>query len=176
MQSRLIIAVALILGVGLSGCSKFYNKKQTARGARAVGASQNEEVASQGVGETEQFYGSDNASIEDLLQRRTFRFGFDRYDLAGGDMSAINAHAEQLRANPNMMVRIEGHTDERGGREYNVALGEKRAKAVANVLLSNGVSARQIHVVSYGKEKPEAHGSDEEAHSVNRRAIIVYEN
>ncbi|HRE32145.1 MAG TPA: OmpA family protein, partial [Candidatus Berkiella sp.] len=86
------------------------------------------------------------------------------------------AHAEFLKNNPNHHVRVEGHADEHGSREYNIALGERRARTIANALMSQGVAPHQIATVSYGKEKPEAMGHSEDAYRLNRRAVIVYEN
>ena len=76
---------------------------------------------------------------------------------------------------PNAQVRVEGHTDERGSREYNVTLGERRAQTIAKFLIMKGVNPAQVHVVSYGKEKPADLGHDEAAWANNRRAVIVYE-
>jgi peptidoglycan-associated lipoprotein len=86
----------------------------------------------------------------------------------------IETHARYLRANPDRKAVIEGHTDETGGREYNLALGQKRAEAVRRALALLGVSDAQIEAVSYGKEKPAVLGSDEAALAKNRRAEIIY--
>jgi len=88
--------------------------------------------------------------------------------------SLLNANAKFLLANPARKVSIEGHTDERGGREYNLALGQKRADAVKKALSVSGVPESQLESVSYGKEKPAVQGSDENAYAQNRRAEITY--
>jgi len=88
--------------------------------------------------------------------------------------SAIEAHAQFLKANPKAKVSLEGHTDERGGREYNLALGQKRADAVRQSLSLLGVQESQVESVSFGKEKPAAQGSDESAFAKNRRAEFFY--
>ena len=83
-------------------------------------------------------------------------------------------HGGILRSNPDRSVVIEGHADERGTREYNLALGERRADAVRSFLVSAGVSPRQIEIVSYGEERPEDPGHDEAAWARNRRAVMIY--
>jgi len=108
------------------------------------------------------------------LARRTLYFDFDSAQVRSEDIPVIQAHAQYLLNHPQVRVTLEGHTDERGSREYNVALGEERAKAVAKLLEVNGVSQRQIQVISYGEEKPVALGHDEAAWQQNRRVEIVY--
>ena len=86
----------------------------------------------------------------------------------------IESHARYLRADKNRKMAIEGHTDERGGREYNLSLGQRRAEAVRKALELLGVSDSQIEAVSFGKEKPAVEGADEAAFAKNRRAEIIY--
>ena len=86
----------------------------------------------------------------------------------------INAHAQYLVANPSQKITLEGNTDERGAPEYNIALGEQRAKSVAGMMKIQGVSETQLNIVSYGEEKPAAFGNDESAWEKNRRTEIVY--
>jgi peptidoglycan-associated lipoprotein len=90
------------------------------------------------------------------------------------DRAIIQAHADYLAQHPTVKVTLEGHTDERGSREYNIGLGERRAKAVAEMMKLMGVSADQISTVSYGEERPAALGHDESAWHLNRRVEIVY--
>ncbi|MFO1259246.1 MAG: peptidoglycan-associated lipoprotein Pal [Gammaproteobacteria bacterium] len=162
------LVLGLTVCVGLAGCGSHHASK-TGRGQGGP------EMAGAGEGGTfasQDGYGQD---AESLRAHRTYRFGFDRYDVADSDYPAIKFHAENLAKHPNSHIRIEGHTDERGSREYNIGLGERRARAVTDILLSSGASANQISVVSYGKEKPEVNGHSEDAYSMNRRAILVYE-
>ncbi len=130
-----------------------------------------------GTGDVVQFYGRDLSPGEEkeLLAKRTYLFGYDRFDVNDEDTLSLYAHAKKLINGSRSRVRVEGHTDERGSREYNVALGERRAKAVADILMLKGVGQDQISVVSYGKEKPAVNGSDESAWSQNRRVVLVYE-
>ena len=105
---------------------------------------------------------------------RTFYFDYDKAVLRPADLAALEVHAQILRRNSDRSVVIEGHCDERGTREYNLALGERRADAVASFLRSAGVASRQIETVSYGEEQPEDPGHDESAWSRNRRAVVSY--
>jgi peptidoglycan-associated lipoprotein len=100
-------------------------------------------------------------------------FDTDEYDLDDRDRSTLDAQAAWLRSNPSVRVTIEGHADERGTRDYNLALGDRRANAAKNYLAARGVSASRMTVISYGKERPEALGSDETAWAQNRRAVTV---
>jgi peptidoglycan-associated lipoprotein len=101
-------------------------------------------------------------------------FDYDSFAIKPEFQSAIEAHAKFLAASKTRRMAIEGHTDERGGREYNLALGQKRAEAVRRALGLLGVGDAQVEAVSFGKEKPSASGSDEAAFAKNRRAEISY--
>jgi peptidoglycan-associated lipoprotein len=101
-------------------------------------------------------------------------FDYDSYSVKPEFQSTIDAHAQFLKANPRAKVSLEGHTDERGGREYNLALGQKRADAVRQTLSLLGVAESQVESVSFGKEKPAAQGADEGAFAKNRRAEFFY--
>ena len=103
-------------------------------------------------------------------------FDFDSSEVRAGDTDVVSRHAIQLASNPGAQVRLEGHADERGSREYNIGLGERRAQAVRRLLLIQGASASQIATVSFGEERPQAEGGDEEAWSLNRRVEINYTN
>jgi peptidoglycan-associated lipoprotein len=107
-------------------------------------------------------------------ENRVIYFDYDRFDVKPDYNAVVSAHGRYLSANPGTRVRLEGHADERGSREYNIGLGEKRAQAVRQALLLQGASADQITTVSYGEERPAVIGSDEEAYSLNRRVEIVY--
>lgn len=108
------------------------------------------------------------------LAKRSIYFDFDEFQVRDDFKSTIAAHADYLSKNSNRKIAIEGHADERGSSEYNLALGQKRAEAVRRSLEVLGVSANQMEAVSFGEEKPRAQGSNEAAWSENRRADIVY--
>ncbi|EHJ91737.1 Peptidoglycan-associated lipoprotein [Vreelandella boliviensis LC1] len=105
---------------------------------------------------------------------RTIYFDFDRDTIKSEYESVVMAHARYLRANPNAQVVLHGHTDERGTREYNMALGERRAGAVERFLNIQGVSSSQMSVVSYGEERPAVNGQDDSAYAQNRRVVFNY--
>lgn len=105
---------------------------------------------------------------------RIVYFDYDSYTVKPEFQSLIDAHARFLKANPQRRVSIEGHTDERGGREYNLALGQKRSEAVRRALALLGVGDAQVEAVSFGKEKPAVQGGGEAAWAQNRRAEIFY--
>ncbi len=100
-------------------------------------------------------------------------FAFDRSDITPEAQQILERQADWLRRYPNVTVTIEGHCDERGTREYNLALGERRAQAVKNVLVAMGIPASRISTISYGKERPAVVGSTEEAYAQNRRAVTT---
>lgn len=112
--------------------------------------------------------------MQQLQQNNIVYFGLDKYDISPAYASMLDGHADFLRANPSYRVTVEGHADERGTPEYNIALGERRANAVKMYLQGRGVAADQISIVSYGKEKPAVLGHDEAAYAKNRRAVLVY--
>lgn len=115
------------------------------------------------------------AANKAFLAKRVVHFDYDSSDLSNDDYQTLQAHAQFLIANANSKVALTGHTDERGTREYNMALGERRAKAVESFLVTNGVKPQQLEAVSYGKEMPVNAGHNESAWKENRRVEINYE-
>jgi peptidoglycan-associated lipoprotein len=109
-----------------------------------------------------------------VLAKRSIYFDLDSYTVKDEFKPVLDAHARYLNANKSRQIVIQGNTDERGGREYNLALGQKRAEAVRRALTLLGVQESQMEAVSFGKEKPKALGSDEAAWAENRRADIAY--
>lgn len=101
-------------------------------------------------------------------------FDFDSSEITSQSANVLSQHASLLSSNPAAGVLIAGHTDERGSREYNMALGERRAQSVSGYLASQGASANNIQVISYGEERPAAAGSDEASYAQNRRAELSY--
>ena len=110
----------------------------------------------------------------DPLSQRVVYFEFDRSDIPRQELDTLDAHARFLVENPNVRIRLEGHADERGSREYNIGLGDRRAQAVRRILLFQGVSSDQITTVSYGEERPAVQGQGAEVWAKNRRVEIVY--
>ena len=103
-------------------------------------------------------------------------FEFDSSEVRAADQDMVSRHAMQLGNNPDSRVRLEGHADERGSREYNIGLGERRAQAVRQMLMIQGVSAAQISTVSFGEERPVEFGSSEDDYAQNRRVEFKYTN
>jgi len=124
-----------------------------------------------GIGSTSIVPGSQQ-DLEASAGDRVF-FAFDRADISAEAREILTRQADWLRRYPNVNVTIEGHCDERGTREYNLALGERRAQAVKNVLVASGIPASRISTISYGKERPIVVGSNEEAWAQNRVAITT---
>ncbi|AWB58457.1 MULTISPECIES: peptidoglycan-associated lipoprotein Pal [unclassified Colwellia] len=112
--------------------------------------------------------------IEKLRSEHIVYFDFDKSSVSGDFAAILEAHAKFLNENSNVNVLIEGHADERGTPEYNIALGERRAKSIETFLENMGVSASQLSTVSYGEEKPMVKDRSEGAFAKNRRAVLVY--
>jgi len=129
-------------------------------------------VGGEGLGEGEAF--GDDRNRGELAM--VVYFDFDQSELRPEYSDLLARHANRLADNSRLRVRLEGHADERGSREYNIGLGERRAQAVRRMLLIQGAAAEQISTVSFGEERPAALGSDEESYALNRRVEIKYLN
>ena len=169
MRKNLIIAIAA-LALGTTACGR----KQAAPEVIPPAAEQVPpgETAAPGDVELVEL----PAAQADLVAKAgsdTVYFGTDEYALDAASQATLAAQARWLIANPNVRASIEGHCDERGTREYNMALGERRANAARDYLLAQGVPAARLLVTSWGKERPVAPGSNEEAWAQNRRAVTV---
>ena len=110
---------------------------------------------------------SENSNLKDVF------FDFDKYDIRQADTKVLDSNATWLKSNANHLVLIEGHCDERGTNEYNLALGERRAKSAMNYLVSQGVQASRITIISYGEERPACNEKTEECWAKNRRAHFL---
>lgn len=159
--SKIVVVLSIMLGVvGCASCKSAKHKGDEF-----------------GVGNAMQFYGENitPAQERELLNQKVIYFGFDRFDITPENKLIILAHTKKMLQNSNLRIRIDGHTDERGSREYNIGLGERRANAVRQVMALKGVAEDRIITVSYGKEKPIALGHSEESWQQNRRAELAYE-
>jgi peptidoglycan-associated lipoprotein len=154
------------------GCSSTH--KGAGTGAEGAGA---EGAYGSGVGQDASFTGEDkfDQATTRAPYNQTYQFAFNKSDINPEYTASLNAQAQYILANPSARILIEGNTDSRGSREYNIALGERRAKSVANVLMLQGVKKEQMRIVSYGAERPVALGNTEEAYRLNRRANLIYE-
>lgn len=172
------IAIVLMLAVALAGAGCKTNKpkpgpsSQTEVGANGADASgAGSEAANAGsVGSDDEVAGPQGG----LLARRVIYFDFDSSEIKGEGTDIVAAHAKYLAGHSGVRVRLEGNTDDRGSREYNIGLGERRAQAVRRALLLQGATEAQLSTVSYGAERPAVAGNDESAWSKNRRVEIVY--
>ena len=176
------VGLTLMLYVLLAaGCSGPEVKDE---GEDAEGAVVEDRSTAQGRGpggaQTQGFRGADQMRLDPLgdpnsmLSQRIIYFAFDSDEIGSENFDLIAAHGAYLSDNPGTTVRLEGHADERGSREYNIALGERRALGVRRLLLLQGGGVDQMPVISYGEERPESFGHDEVAWARNRRVEIVY--
>ena len=173
MKLKLGSLIVLAMVVVISGCSSKGDVKDgdvsiEDRGTGADGA-----VASGAAGGTDfSSYSLDDPNSP--LSRRVIYFEYDSAEITVDGQDLLIQHAGYLVANPGVHITLEGNTDERGSREYNIALGDRRALSVQRILELNGVAPEQISVVSYGEEKPAAEGNSDAAWRLNRRVELLY--
>jgi peptidoglycan-associated lipoprotein len=173
VQRLLMICGVVAMSVVLAGCPK---KPQTLpeSGETPTDPSANTS-ASSGSDVSGSELSADQRAIEQLKQTGMIvYFDYDRAEIRSEYVPVVAAHAKYLNGNAARKVRLEGHSDERGSREYNIGLGERRAQAVRRALMLQGVTDTQITTVSYGEERPAVAGSDDTAYSRNRRVELVY--
>ena len=193
--SHVMLASLLVLGVVLSGCAKRPATTQAAApaptGAAATtpggGGSQMQPTGSGTGGGPTAGGGATTpgttatpagprpavADFREVPDLKDISFDFDKYDIRPADAKTLDTNATWLKSNPNHLVLIEGHCDERGTNEYNLALGERRAKSTMNYLVSQGVQASRITIISYGEERPACSQKSEECWAKNRRAHFL---
>ncbi|HEY5809800.1 MAG TPA: peptidoglycan-associated lipoprotein Pal [Povalibacter sp.] len=166
------LILVLMSAVALSGCPK---KQQTLPDAGATPSDSGASTSgSSGNDVSGGAMGADQQAIEALQRAGTvIYFDYDRAEIKSEYVGIVTAHAQFLNANPARKLRLEGHSDERGSREYNIGLGERRAQSVRRALLLQGVNETQLTTVSYGEERPAVQGSDETAYARNRRVELA---
>jgi peptidoglycan-associated lipoprotein len=175
-------ALAVVFSmVVIAGCSSTGGTRGGESMGTQTGSATGSGAESRGAGSGGQYgsttgsgTGSSQQADSRIPEVRTIYFDFNRDTIKNEYESVVMAHARYLRTNPGATVVLQGHTDERGTREYNLALGERRANAVQRFLNIQGVSNRQMSVVSYGEERPEARGQREDAYARNRRVVFSY--
>jgi peptidoglycan-associated lipoprotein len=158
LQKWLTVFV-VVSSLALAGCPK---KQEVNTGADTTGQTP---PPSQGIGGS-----SDEGNAMGL---QTIHFPYDSFDIVGENKEALQANIKILKDNPSVNIQIEGHCDERGGSQYNLALGEKRANAVKSQVLAGGIGGSRVTIISMGKEHPIAEGSGDEIWAKNRRANFV---
>lgn len=169
------LLIALLAGLVLmAGCASGPQKPGEGAAGAAGGGGGGARVEGRGadLGGGVSAYSLDDP--DSPLAKRVIYFDYDRSDIQDEYRQLIELHAQYLANHPQVQVVLEGHTDERGSREYNIALGERRAQSVKKIMLLFGVADDQIQTVSFGEERPVAPGHDESAWSLNRRVEIVY--
>jgi peptidoglycan-associated lipoprotein len=170
MRSRILVAIlALAVTAMVTGCPGKDKTKGELGNTRPGGAAGGEQGNATG----------DNAGRGDVKTTdlnkglKTIYFDFDKYNLRDDARATLDANAKILRDDPDMRIVIQGHCDERGTDEYNLALGERRAKSARDYLVKLGIDASKIDLISYGEERPVAPGHDESAWTLNRRGEFV---
>lgn len=183
---RLILAAVLVLSaLTLSACGGNKNVRGNAPGMPTAGMNDQNQGNGMASGRDIDVRGLEGIPAEDRhlftdpnnpLSTRTVYFDLDSSAIPSRFSQAIQAHGQYLANHPNVHLRLEGNTDERGTREYNVALGERRADSVKQALVLSGANASQVSTISYGEERPAVLGHDAEAYNKNRRVEFIYTN
>jgi len=169
--------IAQIVGISfgimmLAACSHM-KKNNTGYDTTGMNAVNTSGAATSGLGQNENYGDEAGASARGVASKRVYYFDYDKYVVREEDRPAILANADYLVAHPNVRIILEGHTDPRGSREYNIALGEHRANAVLELMKGRGVNPSQVRVVSYGAERPAVPGHTEQDFQLDRRVVIV---
>ena len=166
------ISLLVISLVTLAACSSTSETEEVIEDNQSSSSSASSASATSAVSSGGQLT-QEEIRAQDALRQTVFYFDFDVAEFKPADRDTLTYHARDLAANPGKRVRLEGHADERGTREYNLALGERRANGIMNYFIVNGASRSQIEVVSYGEERPSQSGQTEQAYTRNRRVEVV---
>ena len=168
--------ILVVLGISmiLAACESTTDVKEEAPVSSSTGTAASSSGTTTGTTTGGGFTGSPLDDPNSLLSNRVVYFDYDQSVILQPDRPIIEAHGRYLAENPGATITLEGHADERGSREYNLALGERRALSVRRQLVLLGASAGQIRTVSYGEERPVVEGHDEESYALNRRVELVY--
>ncbi len=166
------ISLLVISVVTLAACSSTSEPEEVIEDNQAASSSSNNSASSSASSGSAQLT-QEEIRAQRALGETIFYFDFDVAEFKPADRDVLTYHARDLAANPGKRVRLEGHADERGTREYNLALGERRANGIMNYFIVNGASRSQIEVVSYGEEQPAQNSSSEQAYTQNRRVEVV---
>ena len=184
MKTGFLRMMVLGMAISLSGCetlgglfSDEDSESSFLAGATGIDgkyANADESARSQGLQQDDEFSATALTDPDSSLSKRVIYFSYDSTTVKPEFMPMVKAHARYLARHSNVRITLQGHTDERGSREYNVALGEQRARSIARKLGVLGAGEEQLRVISYGEEKPASYGHDERAWQLNRRVEIVY--
>jgi peptidoglycan-associated lipoprotein len=171
-MQRFVTAAAMAGVVALAGCAHKAPETLPPQAANVAEAQENQGQVPSGVSNAV-VPGSNADFVAQMNGRNVIYFDTDKYNIDDTDAAALRQQAEWLQRYPDRRIRVEGNCDERGTREYNLALGERRANAAKQYLASIGIDASRIDTISYGEERPVALGSNEEAWAKNRRDVTV---
>ena len=181
MKTVLSIALLIAGAALLAGCPKKHNVKEPPVAGTQIpdsaGANSGEGASTSTTpldGDAANSARGANGEGTGVLARKVIYFDFDKSEIKPEFADIVATAAHNLTTNPNLKLKLEGNTDERGTREYNIGLGERRAQAVRRALMLQGVAESQVTTVSFGSERPAAEGDDESAWSKNRRVEVVY--
>ena len=179
MFKRLFMLIAMATALVLAGCGSDVKLDQPAEGSSTAAGAGAGGAQGQGTGQSSVTQVQAGASAADKAGpvgvAKVIYFDYDSYVVKPEFQSVVDQHARFLRAHPNARLVLEGNTDQRGSREYNLALGQKRAEAVRRAMTLVGASDGQIEAVSFGKEKPAVEGNTEDAYAQNRRDELRYQ-
>ena len=174
MTKRMQLLAIAVAALGLAACQKPSQTKPEESVAQPTETSATASgMSTEGTGTATPLTPQQQA-LAALKQKNVIFFDFDSSEIRDEYLPVVASHASYLVKYPSARVRIEGHTDERGSREYNIGLGERRAQSVRRALLAQGVADAQLTTVSYGEERPAVEGSDESAFAQNRRVELVH--
>ena len=178
-KSPILVAGLSLILIAVSGC-EYFGRKESAEPDAGAATVEDRSLTQPGTAEsyptedTGGFRGNALDDPESPLQVRVIYFDYDASEVRREYQAAVEAHARFLANNPTTAITLEGHADERGSREYNLALGERRANAVRRYVVLLGASAEQLRSVSYGEERPVSEAHDDAAWALNRRVEIIY--
>lgn len=168
-----LMAISLFALVACSSSSDTDDAEMADESSSSSSSSNANGSARSNPGSTSGQLTQEEIRAQNALRQTVFYFDFDIAEFKPADRTTLSFHARNLAANSSKRIRLEGHADERGTREYNLALGERRANSILNYLIVNGASRSQIEVVSYGEERPAQAGQSDNAYSRNRRVEVV---
>lgn len=163
MRNKTSLAVVIVLALTVAACG----------GKKGVKDGEEDGVSTTALDDGSGGLGSELGAAGDLATNNKIYFEYDSTTVTDDSRSLIEAHAQNLLDNPGVSVVLEGHADERGTREYNLALGERRSLAVAEIMVAYGVTRDRMQSISYGEERPESLEHNESSWSVNRRVVIL---
>ena len=169
LGSAALLALTACSSVGTSDKAGISDASTLGTGSGVIGG---DNVTASGAGDADTF-GANSKALQ--VGNQSYYFAFDKSDVQESDVASIKVQAKFLNTHPNAKILLAGNTDERGSREYNIALGQRRADSVANTLKMSGVDAKQMTTVSYGAEKPVALGHTEEDYQKDRRVDLTYQ-